>query len=91
MTVEVKRCPCGQAIIFAEDAKGTIHPLDVSSPVFAVTVDADGTVTAEKAKRDLPTDWADMAPAYLVSHFRTCSKVDEFRRDYKKLSGGETT
>ncbi|MHC4225422.1 MAG: hypothetical protein ACYSUN_15640 [Planctomycetota bacterium] len=87
---DVKVCPCGQKIVFVkEDVEGgepKVHPLDCSSPVYRVSVSPDGKLRAFKASREVPEDpFADAA--YLVSHFRTCRKVDEFRKERKALEG----
>jgi hypothetical protein len=87
-----KKCPCGAKIIFVkeetEDGEVKVHPLDLSSPVYEVTVDNEGRLRTRKAHREVPGDpYAD--PAYLVSHFRTCSKVGEFRKARKDLQGEE--
>lgn len=84
---DIKKCVCGQKIIFVPDDAGKLHPLDISSPVYMVIAVDHRQLKASKARRELPTDWTDNGVAYLVSHFRTCSHAEEFRRDYKKLSG----
>lgn len=83
-----KTCPCGQRIVFVkedtEDGETKTHPLDLSSPVYGVEVDQQGRLRAFKANRDVPGDPFGDA-AYLVSHFRTCRKVEEFRAARKSL------
>ena len=88
---EVKVCPCGQKIIFVkeqtDDGEVKVHPLDVSSPVYNVRFDGEnGELRAEKANRTIPGVPYDHN-ARLVSHFRTCSKVGEFRKARKELQG----
>lgn len=88
MTENVVVCPCGQKIVFVreetEDGEGKLHPLDISSPVYEVKVNTDGSIQAVKANRVIPTD-PFYDSAYMVSHFRTCRKVDEFRKVKKEL------
>ncbi len=80
-----KKCPCGQTIVFVRDSLDPekIHPLDVSSPVFEVQL-IDGELKAAKGNRSVPAQPID-PPAFLVSHFRTCTKVNDFRAAKKGL------
>lgn len=84
-----KVCICGQKIIFAKETKAdgteSIHPLDVSSPVYKVSCDGAGNFTAEKDNRELPVTAVD-AVAHLVSHFRSCGDPNRFRKEYKRMA-----
>ena len=75
-----KKCPaCGTVVLFVTDAEGTIHPLDVSAPVFCVEA-VGPDLRAARAPRTIPGGLAPGEAAYLVSHFATCPQADRFSR-----------
>lgn len=60
---------CGADLIWSISPAGKRIPMDARPTVYRLTEQADGTVVAEKL-----SDQATLA----VSHFATCSKVDQF-------------
>lgn len=74
------RCRCGARMAFAvEDATGKKIPLDLSSPVYAVThVDPEepGRPEIVHVKR---ANLENGVEAF-VSHFRTCPRASEFSK-----------
>ena len=73
----MKRCKCGKKIIFGQVEGQNAVPLDLSAPVYQVTTrPSDGEPVATRA----PHDVAPGLPAFLVSHFATCSRAGEFSK-----------
>lgn len=69
------RCQgCGKKVVFAEDDNGKTQILDAVAPVYHVSKDQTRCIRAEKGK-------------FMVSHFSTCPKADQFSKSKKKKGG----
>ncbi len=83
MSIE-RRCRCGQPIAHVPraDRPDTVLPLDTSSPVYRVAWSEAGHLEGFLAGRTLPSD-EKTPPAFLVSHFRTCTYAGHFSKRHR--------
>ena len=71
---------CGKSIYFAKqlmgDGKYKWVPLDPVAPIFEITVDSLGGVPVQCKQ--------DKTAKYMVSHFATCAKANDFSSSKKR-------
>lgn len=60
---------CKKKILHAVTQDGKRIPLDASAPVYLCFIDGNGVMKAERA------------PDCYVTHFATCSSVNDFRKE----------